>query len=109
MNAYELEAKALLSNRPRFAREVARQVYATQFDKLASFSTGGLTARQRDLLLFIRRHVGEHGIAPSFDEMKAELELASKSGVHRMILALEERGFIARIPDRARAIRLVAS
>jgi repressor LexA len=62
-----------------------------------------LTAKQRELLLFIDNRLKESGISPSFDEMREALELKSKSGVHRLISALEERGFIRRLPNRARA------
>ncbi|HET9460298.1 MAG TPA: transcriptional repressor LexA [Sphingomicrobium sp.] len=66
-----------------------------------------LTAKQRELLLFIHRKLGETGVSPSFDEMREALELKSKSGVHRLISALEERGFIRRLPNRARALEVV--
>ena len=66
-----------------------------------------LTAKQRELLLFIDQRLGETGISPSFDEMREALELKSKSGVHRLISALEERGFIRRLPNRARALEVV--
>ena len=66
-----------------------------------------LTAKQRELLLFIDRRLNESGISPSFDEMREELELKSKSGVHRLISALEERGFIRRLPNRARALEVL--
>ena len=66
-----------------------------------------LTAKQRELLLFINRRLGETGISPSFDEMREALDLKSKSGVHRLISALEERGFIRRLPNRARALEVV--
>jgi repressor LexA len=62
-----------------------------------------LTAKQHELLLFIQRKLEETGISPSFEEMKDALDLKSKSGVHRLISALEERGFIRRLPNRARA------
>ena len=62
-----------------------------------------LTAKQHELLLFIQRKLEETGISPSFEEMKEALDLKSKSGVHRLISALEERGFIRRLPNRARA------
>ena len=62
-----------------------------------------LTAKQHELLLFIQRKLEETGISPSFEEMKEALDLKSKSGVHRLISALEERGFIRRLPTRARA------
>jgi repressor LexA len=66
-----------------------------------------LTAKQRELLLFIDSRLKESGISPSFDEMREALELKSKSGVHRLISALEERGFIRRLPNRARALEVV--
>ena len=66
-----------------------------------------LTAKQRELLLFIDKRLGENGISPSFDEMREALDLKSKSGVHRLISALEERGFIRRLPNRARALEVV--
>ena len=66
-----------------------------------------LTAKQRELLLFIDQRLGETGISPSFDEMREALDLKSKSGVHRLISALEERGFIRRLPNRARALEVV--
>ncbi len=66
-----------------------------------------LTAKQRELLLFIDLRLKENGISPSFDEMREALDLKSKSGVHRLISALEERGFIRRLPNRARALEVV--
>ena len=66
-----------------------------------------LTAKQRELLLFIDNRLKESGISPSFDEMREALELKSKSGVHRLISALEERGFIRRLANRARALEVV--
>lgn len=66
-----------------------------------------LTAKQRELLLFIDLRLRENGISPSFDEMREALDLKSKSGVHRLISALEERGFIRRLPNRARALEVV--
>ncbi|MDE1466642.1 transcriptional repressor LexA [Aurantiacibacter sp. D1-12] len=66
-----------------------------------------LTAKQHELLLFINRRLEESGISPSFEEMKEALDLKSKSGVHRLISALEERGFIRRLPNRARALEVV--
>ena len=65
-----------------------------------------LTAKQRELLLFIDSRLKESGISPSFDEMREALDLKSKSGVHRLISALEERGFIRRLPNRARALEV---
>jgi len=66
-----------------------------------------LTRKQHDLLTFIDRRLGQGGISPSFEEMKAALGLQSKSGVHRLINALEERGFIRRLPNRARALEVL--
>ena len=66
-----------------------------------------LTAKQHDLLLFINKRLMESGISPSFDEMKDALGLASKSGIHRLITALEERGFIRRLAHRARALEVL--
>ena len=65
-----------------------------------------LTAKQHELLRFIQRRLEETGISPSFEEMKEALDLKSKSGVHRLISALEERGFIRRLPNRARALEV---
>ena len=66
-----------------------------------------LTAKQKDLLLFIHTRVQDTGVPPSFDEMKEALDLRSKSGIHRLITALEERGFIRRLAHRARALEIV--
>lgn len=66
-----------------------------------------LTRKQHDLLLFIQSRLQEAGVPPSFDEMKDALELKSKSGIHRLITALEERGFIRRLPNRARALEVL--
>ena len=66
-----------------------------------------LTSKQRELLLFINERIKETGVSPSFDEMKEALNLASKSGIHRLISALEERGFIRRLAHRARALEVL--
>jgi repressor LexA len=66
-----------------------------------------LTKKQIELLRFIHERLSEHGVPPSFDEMKEALDLKSKSGIHRLILALEERGFIRRLPNRARALEVI--
>lgn len=66
-----------------------------------------LTKKQHELLLFLHRHLNEHGVSPSFDEMKEALGLKSKSGIHRLISGLEERYFIRRLPHRARAIEIL--
>src|ERR671911_429260 len=66
-----------------------------------------LTRKQFELLRFINERLKEQGVPPSFDEMKDALDLRSKSGIHRLITALEERGFIRRLPNRARAIEVI--
>jgi repressor LexA len=66
-----------------------------------------LTQKQLDLLEFIQKRLSKNGVPPSFDEMKEALDLRSKSGIHRLITALEERGFIKRLANRARAIEIV--
>lgn len=66
-----------------------------------------LTRKQHDLLTFINERLSETGVSPSFEEMKEALDLKSKSGVHRLISALEERNFIRRLPNRARALEIV--
>jgi len=66
-----------------------------------------LTKKQRELLLFIHERIKETGVSPSFDEMKEALDLASKSGIHRLITALEERGFLRRLAHRARALEVL--
>lgn len=66
-----------------------------------------LTRKQYDLLMFIHERMNSTGVPPSFEEMKDALDLKSKSGIHRLITALEERGFIRRLPNRARALEVV--
>ncbi len=66
-----------------------------------------LTKKQHTLLMLIHERLQEDGVAPSFEEMKVALELKSKSGIHRLINALEERGFIRRLPNRARALEVI--
>ena len=66
-----------------------------------------LTKKQHELLTYIHEHLSANGVSPSFEEMKEALELKSKSGVHRLISALEERGFIRRLPNRARALEVM--
>ena len=65
-----------------------------------------LTKKQLELLLFIDKHLKNHGTAPSFEEMKVAVNLKSKSGIHRIVTALEERGFLRRLPHRARALEV---
>ena len=66
-----------------------------------------LTKKQLELLRFIKGRMEQDGIPPSFDEMKDALQLASKSGIHRLVKALEERGYIRRLPNRARAVEIL--
>ena len=65
-----------------------------------------LTKKQNELLIYINQNLRETGVAPSYEEMREALDLRSKSGIHRLINALEERGFIRRLPHRARAIEV---
>src|SRR5688572_8056293 len=81
-----------------------RDLYADHPSKRASTM---LTRKQLELLLFINERLKESGVPPSFDEMKDALDLRSKSGIHRLITALEERGFIRRVPNRARALEVL--
>src|ERR1700743_218351 len=66
-----------------------------------------LTRKQYELLMFIHERIRESGVPPSFDEMKDALDLKSKSGIHRLITALEERGFLRRMEKRARALEIM--
>ncbi|MBO9576103.1 MAG: transcriptional repressor LexA [Sphingobium sp.] len=66
-----------------------------------------LTSKQQQLLMYIKQHLDKGGVSPSFEEMKDALDLKSKSGIHRLISALEERGFIRRLPNRARALEVL--
>ena len=66
-----------------------------------------LTRKQYELLIFINKYLNEQGVSPSFDEMKDALGLRSKSGIHRLMMGLEERGFIRRLPHRARALEVL--
>ncbi|MFD9901929.1 LexA family protein [Mesorhizobium sp. NPDC059025] len=116
-----MKARALIAAEPRLAREVVRQLARERENKGAEClrgsvkngnppgRTGGMTARQRDLLMFVKTYINQYGFAPSFEEMKSALGLASKAGIHRMIAGLEERGFLTHAPRRARSIRLVAA
>ena len=66
-----------------------------------------LTRKQHELLIYINDYIAESGVSPSFDEMKDALNLRSKSGIHRLITGLEERGFLRRLPHRARALEVM--
>jgi SOS-response transcriptional repressor LexA len=98
MNALAETAAELIRTDPALAHEILRQMRPS--------AAGGLTGRQRDALEFIRGYHAENGITPTFEEICVGLGLGSKSGVHRLITGLEERGVIERIPGRARSIVL---
>ena len=66
-----------------------------------------LTKKQKNLLMFINKKLRSSGVSPSYEEMKSSLNLKSKSGIHRLISALEERGFIKRLAHKARALEVV--
>lgn len=66
-----------------------------------------LTKKQKEALIFLKSEIARTGISPSYDEIKDAIGLASKSGIHRLITALEERGFIRRLPNKARAIEII--
>ncbi len=109
MSLHTHEAIALIHNRPGFAKEVARQLGFTHVGEAKSrpvLSGFGLTMRQRELMDFIRQFHEANNISPSYDEMMVAVGLRSKSGVHRLITALEERGHLMRIPNRARCLIL---
>lgn len=98
-NAITIDAQTLIRTHPELAREVARQLNGRPLG-------GGLTKRQRELLEFIRSYVAAHGFSPSFEEMKDSLGLASKSGIHRLVGGLRERGYIEFRYNQARSIML---
>src|SRR6202040_1896908 len=98
--------------RPRRRRlEVSCEFRTSTIGIERQYQTWGLvemlTRKQYELLRFISERLKESGVPPSFDEMKDALDLRSKSGIHRLITALEERGFIRRLPNRARAIEVI--
>jgi len=94
-----LDAQTIVRRYPALAREITRLMTPPP-------ARGGVTKRQQDLLVFLRRYIGEHGYSPSFDEIKDELGLASKSGVHRLVNGLKDRGFIRVLHGQSRSIRL---
>lgn len=106
-----LKARAFIKADPRLAREVARQVAPERSngEVSANAAAGGMTARQRELLMFVNAYIKRYGIAPTFEEMKHGLGLASKGGIHRLIAGLAGRGFLTHAPRRARSIRLVCA
>lgn len=97
--AVTIEAQNIVRNQPELAKEIARQLNGRPLG-------GGLTKRQRELLDFIRGYIATHGFSPSFDEMKDALGLASKSGIHRLVHGLQDRGYIEFRSLLARSITL---
>lgn len=109
MRAHQAEAMTIIRQRPGLAREIARQLSHSHVDTqktLPVFSQLGLTSKQAELLTYIRDFINDNGISPSFDEMRDYLGLQSKSGISRIVCALEERGHIFRLPNRARCIMI---
>ena len=107
MTEHTLEAHHIVSMRPDLANEIARIVSAKNRNDIPK-TRMSMTKAQRDLYEFIRSYSRANGgVAPSYDEMAQHLGLASKSGIYRLITALEERGLIRRLPHRARAIVVV--
>jgi SOS-response transcriptional repressor LexA len=98
MNTLTAKAAELIRDDPAFAAEVSRQWRST--------SAVGLTAKQREVWEFLVAYTDEQGIAPSFDEIREHVGLVSKSGVHRLLKGLEERGFISRQKGLARAMQI---
>lgn len=97
-------AISLMMADPDLCDEISKLV-ASNIREKAVRRPMSLTAKMRDLYLYIKRYSeANEGVAPSFEEMMDHLGLASKSGVHRLVTALEERGFVRRMPHRARAI-----
>jgi|GEM_PF-3811672 len=96
------DAQNLIISRPMLADAVYKLMRA----KKSINTSFGLTARQAALLDFIHEYHDKHGIPPSFDEMREASGLRSKSGIFRILTALEERGHISRLPNRARSITL---
>jgi len=106
----------MLRSQSRLSQRVRSRTFATALDmfRIVSYTfrirsirgTAMLTKKQHELLIYINDRLAETGVSPSFEEMKDALDLKSKSGVHRLISALEERGFIRRLPNRARALEV---
>ena len=74
-----------------------------------SYRVGGLTAHQKRVFDYLQAYIAEHGYSPSYDDIKTRFDLASKSGVHRVMHELEERGFIRMLPNRSRSITIIAT
>ena len=100
------EAANIISARPELAREIVRQFLRKRRDD--PHRRVGLTSRQLDAPTFIEAYAEEHGkITPTFEEIAVAMDLRSRSGVYRLLEGLEERGYIVRMPRRARSIQLV--
>lgn len=97
----EQAARDFIRNFPGLATEVARQMAGVKPPRT------GLTFRMKEVLDFIRDYDSKHGLSPSFDEMCEGLGYGSKSSIHRLMLALEERGHVRRLYNKARAIELI--
>jgi hypothetical protein len=98
----EDEAQRIFDEQPELATAIARLVGSVPA------SVGGMTKRQADLLAFMRKYATEHnGSTPTYEEMMKGLGFASKSSINRLVVGLEERGFIARAPGQAQSIKLV--
>ena len=107
MSAHTLEAHHIVSMRPGLANEIARIVSARNRNDIPK-TRMSMTQAQRELYDFIRSYSKANGgVAPSYDEMAQYRGRASKGGIHRLITALEERGLIHRLPNRARAIVVI--
>ncbi len=110
IDGWECTQRTALLFGARCLLEHARQGTCRPARRVVSVTKGDLTmltAKQHELIRFIQQRLEETGISPSFEEMKEALDLKSKSGVHRLISALEERGFIRRLPNRARALEVI--
>jgi DNA-binding MarR family transcriptional regulator len=95
------QAKRFVRDNPSYAREIARVVAGYRHSEV------GLTRRQADALRFIEKYQSDHGFAPSYAEICKALGLESKSGIHRIVSALEDRGYVARLPGRVRTIKVL--
>ena len=111
VSQWQISACRTQRERLGFVRDLFRalgdSISAPEIPKGEPPETNMLTRKQSELLRFIHERLQESGVPPSFDEMKDALDLRSKSGIHRLIMALEERGFIRRLANRARAIEVL--
>lgn len=105
------QAREFIRFHRSLAVEISRQLAQEEGRKVTALAPrAALTPRQKELLDFIRRYTDEQGgISPSYEEMATYVGLQSKSGIHRLVLSLEERGFIRRLENRARSIVVVGA